>query len=99
MKLFSSGCIVAFLCAASHVHAQTRITTNEIDSHLKFLSSDLLEGRAPGTRGGAVTEQYIASQLMAFGLQPGGQTGSYFQRVPIEIVSTKASTVSVRTSG
>lgn len=29
-----------------------RIRAEEIDGHLRFLSSDLLEGRAPGTRGG-----------------------------------------------
>ena len=32
--------------------ARPAITTAEIDAHLRFLSSDLLEGRAPATRGG-----------------------------------------------
>jgi hypothetical protein len=38
----------------------SRITTQEIDAHLRFLSSDLLEGRAPGTRGGRLAAEYIA---------------------------------------
>jgi hypothetical protein len=35
-------------------NAANRITTQEIDAHLRFLSSDLLEGRAPATRGGQI---------------------------------------------
>ena len=37
------------------------ITAAEIDGHLRFLSSDLLEGRAPGTRGGRLAAEYIAT--------------------------------------
>ena len=58
------------------------ITGSEIDGYLRFLSSDLLEGRAPATRGGRLAAEYIASQLRAFGLRPGLDT-SYFQTVPI----------------
>jgi hypothetical protein len=36
------------------------ITASEIDGHLRFLSHDLLEGRAPATRGGELAEQYTA---------------------------------------
>src|SRR5919205_2352127 len=63
-----------------------RITPEEIDAHLRFLSSDLLEGRAPATRGGALAEQYIATQLETFGVKPGVGDTSYFQRVPIDVV-------------
>jgi Zn-dependent M28 family amino/carboxypeptidase len=76
-----------------------RISEREIDADLRFLSSDLLEGRAPGTRGGQITEQYIASQLMAAGVRPAGEVGTYFQKVPIDVVSTDARSVEVRTSG
>ena len=69
------------------------ITVGEIDGHLRFLSSDLLEGRAPATRGGRLTSEYIASQLRAFGLRPGNDT-SFFQTVPIDIVT--ATTASLR---
>ncbi len=73
--------------AACAVHAQTdRIEGERIRAHVRFLSGDLLEGRAPGTRGGALTERYIAAQLAAAGVQPGGDEGSYFQRVPLKRV-------------
>ncbi len=57
----------------------------EIDAHLRFLSSDLLEGRAPATRGGQLTEEYIASIFRMQGLEPGMPDGSYFQTVPIKV--------------
>jgi Zn-dependent M28 family amino/carboxypeptidase len=52
-------------------------------AHDKFLASDLLEGRGPGTRGDDLAMQYIAAQFEAYGLQPAGDNGTYFQRVPL----------------
>ena len=54
---------------------------------VKFLSSDLLEGRGTGTRGGALAEEYIASQMIKAGLRPGWQ-GEWFQPVPLVGVQT-----------
>lgn len=52
-----------------------------IRAHLAFLADDLLEGRAPGTRGEALGVRYIASQLARAGVEP--IRGSYFQPVPL----------------
>jgi Zn-dependent M28 family amino/carboxypeptidase len=76
-----------------------RITPEQIDAHLRFLSSDLLEGRAPATRGGRLAEEYIVSQLKVFGLHPGVGDTSYFQRVPIDVVKADPKTIKVSASG
>src|SRR5439155_11927356 len=76
-----------------------RITPEQIDAHLRFLASDLLEGRAPATRGGRLAEEYIAAQLKAFGLRPGVGDTSYFQRVPIDVVKADPKTIKVSASG
>lgn len=52
-----------------------------IDAHLRFLSHPLLEGRAPGTRGGTLAMEYIAAQMERMGLQPVG--GARTQPVPM----------------
>ena len=78
--------------------APSGITAAEIDGHLRFLSSDLLEGRAPATRGGRLAAEYIAAQLRAAGVAPGVD-GSYFQSVPIDVVGAEAGTIAVRASG
>jgi Zn-dependent M28 family amino/carboxypeptidase len=60
--------------------AEQAITPELIRAHVRFLASDLLEGRGPGTRGDALAQEYIATQFEGLGLKPGAQDGSYLQR-------------------
>jgi Zn-dependent M28 family amino/carboxypeptidase len=64
-------------------------------AHDKFLSSDLLEGRGPGTRGDELAMQYIAAQFEAAGLKPAGVNGTYFQKVPLLGIAMDASKSSI----
>jgi Zn-dependent M28 family amino/carboxypeptidase len=95
--------VITTLIPASGVSAQTGgsagITPQEIDAHLRFLASDLLEGRAPATRGGRLTEEYLATELQTFGVRPGVGDTSYFQRVPIDVVKADPSSIKVTASG
>ena len=50
---------------------------------LEFLSHDALEGRAPGTRGGDLAARYVASEFRRLGLEPGGNNGTFFHRIPV----------------
>lgn len=59
------------------------VSTAAMDAHLKYLADDLLEGRAPATRGGALAVKYIAAQFEALGLEPAGADGSYYQPVAL----------------
>jgi len=59
------------------------VTSSSLMGHIRFLSDDLLEGRAPATRGDKLAQAYIASQMEACGLQPGAHDGSYIQRFPV----------------
>ncbi len=68
------------------------IAGERIKAHVRYLSSDLLEGRGVGVRGGQLAEEYIAAQLAGAGVQPGGENGTYFQNVPMVGVSTQADT-------
>jgi hypothetical protein len=63
--------------------AESEINATSLVAHLRLLSSDLFEGRAPATRGGQLTVEYLASELAALGLQPAGDGGTFFQQVPI----------------
>jgi Zn-dependent M28 family amino/carboxypeptidase len=73
-------------------------TAGEIDAHLRFLSSDLLEGRAPATHGGQLAADYIASVLQAAGVRPG-MNGSYFQPVPIDVITADRRALRAQTAG
>lgn len=63
-------------------------------AHLGFLADDALEGRAPATRGGDLAAKYIAAQFARLGLEPAGDSGTYFHRVPI-IALTPSPTLNV----
>ena len=97
--VFVSAFFVAGAGAQSTGPTAAGITPEEIGAHLRFLSSDLLEGRAPATRGGRLAEEYIAAQLRTFGVRPGASDTSYFQRVPIDVVKADPKTVKVTASG
>src|SRR5260370_1190195 len=61
----------------------TAVSARRIREHTRFLSSDLMEGRGVGQRGGQLATEYIASQLALAGAKPAGADGSYFQNVPL----------------
>ncbi len=92
-----TAALLLALAVASPLAAQ-EIKEREIRAHIEFLSSDLLEGRAPATRGGALTERYIAAELRALGVEPANN-GSYFQRVPIDVVGAAASSIRATVGG
>ena len=89
-----------WLCFVVVAQAQIQdVSGSKIKAHVKFLSSDLLEGRGVGTRGGDLAAEYIASQFAVAGAKPGGDSGTYFQRVPLTGVTTQADSTLVATGG
>ncbi|MDP5137227.1 M28 family metallopeptidase [Rheinheimera baltica] len=73
-------------CAGNAPHiAETGSTANAqaIEAHMQFLASDALAGRETASKEHEIASLYIASQLQALGLEPAGEHGSYFQRVPM----------------
>jgi Zn-dependent M28 family amino/carboxypeptidase len=68
--------------------AAASIDPEKIRAHVRFLSSDLLEGRGPGKRGGQLAAEYIATQLALAGAKPAGDNGTFFQSVPLMAVHT-----------
>ena len=102
----------ALLCGFSQISAKAEnsagqlslahmdVNPENIRAHVRFLASDLLEGRGTGQRGGDVAAEYIATVLSTYGLKPLGDNGSYLQKVPMVGVQTKPeSTFSVESKG
>src|ERR1700736_4962711 len=59
------------------------ISPDGLLAHIKMLSSDEFEGRAPGTKGEELSVNYITEQFKRIGLKPGNPDGSYAQEVPL----------------
>jgi Zn-dependent M28 family amino/carboxypeptidase len=68
--------------AARHVSAAG------LAAHVRFLADDLLEGRAPASRGSELAMRYVAAQFERLGLAPAGENGSW--RQPFDIVGIKS---------
>jgi Zn-dependent M28 family amino/carboxypeptidase len=97
---------VAFLATISSAQvpsaardAMQHIDSERIRAHVKFLSSDLLEGRGTGQRGGDIAAEYIATQFAVYGLQPAGDNGTFMQKVPMMGVTPDDSTTFSLASG
>jgi len=73
------------LPAAGHSQATPviRVRPAAIDAYIRFLSDDSLEGRGTGSRGGRVAVEFIAAQFRRMGLEPAGDSGTYFQAVEL----------------
>jgi Zn-dependent M28 family amino/carboxypeptidase len=68
--------------------SQTAIAKIEVDpgqlaATVTTLSSDLFEGRAPGTAGEQHTTEYLVQRFRSLGLQPAGPDGQWVQAVPL----------------
>ncbi len=57
------------------------ITESRLRAHIAFLADDLFLGRYPGEWGMYTTSRYMAAQLELLGIEPGGEDGTYYQKV------------------
>ncbi|MBS0365057.1 MAG: M28 family peptidase [Proteobacteria bacterium] len=73
--------------AAVQQAARTYITRASLEAPIRFLSSDLLEGRGPATRGDELTRLYLQTRLEGMGLRPAF-AGAWQQ--PFDIVGLKS---------
>lgn len=75
--------------AAYIAAAELAIHDPALRGHIRFLASDLLEGRGPGSRGDKLAQQYIAAQFESLGLKPVLPGNSWFQSVPLVGVTAR----------
>jgi len=59
------------------------ITAADLMTRLYIFADDSMQGRETGTRGHILSTDYIARELRRLGLAPAGDSGTYFQNVPL----------------
>ena len=79
--VLASACTPAEARRAQHA---TVIRPSAIEAHMRYLASDLMEGREAGTRGYDLAAGYVASAFQQLGLRPAGAPNSYLQPVPLQ---------------
>jgi Zn-dependent M28 family amino/carboxypeptidase len=74
------------------------IRADDLVRHIKVLSSDEFEGRAPATRGEDLTVRYLVDEFRKLGLKPGNPDGSFIQKVPLMGITSEAD-ISIQAGG
>jgi hypothetical protein len=97
--------VVVVLCASCTSSQQPRAVppdappfdVAQLRADIRFLASDLLEGRRAGTRGYDVAAEYVASRFAIMGIAAAGQTG-YFQPLRLREVTPDLAATSAELS-
>lgn len=63
--------------------APTGTDPARLSGMVKTLASPEFEGRGPGTPGEEKTVAWLVGQFTALGIEPGGEDGTYIQKVPM----------------
>lgn len=95
--LSTSAMLVLAACASTEtveietveveVSGADLISADMIESHIRYLADDRLEGRDTGSAGYNMAADYVAEHYADMGLQPAGADGSYFEPVPLRTVA------------
>ena len=68
---------------ATVMQAAAAIDGHQLEATVRYLADDLLEGRGTGTRGYDLAAHYVATRMLALGLESAGTGDStYLQSVP-----------------
>lgn len=65
------------------VAASAKTDPAQLSATVQTLASPAFEGRGPGTSGEAKTIEWLIGRFKAMGLEPGGENGSFIQKVPL----------------
>lgn len=67
-----------------------RVDSNTIKRDIAYLADDRLLGRQPGQPGYQLAVDYVADQFKQAGVLPGGENGTYLQKLVLRRASTDA---------
>ena len=79
--------------------AWNAITPDGLLRHIRILSSDEFDGRAPATVGEQKTLEYLVAQCKALKLAPGNPDGTYLQKVALWGITAGGGEISVQSNG
>ena len=97
LSAFSTSAYAAKIDAKA---AANHVEEAPLRAHLQFLSSDLLEGRGTGQRGGDLTVAYLEAQARAIGLLPiDGKTYRHPVKLAFSTLRQEESTLAFEANG
>jgi len=79
--------------------AMAVISGDAMLDHIKRLSSDEFEGRAPGSHGDRLTVKFLEDQIKKIGLLPAAPDGTFEQVVPLRAFQSHPSSLILKNGG
>jgi Zn-dependent M28 family amino/carboxypeptidase len=67
--------VLLFITIVNNINAQPVADVANLKTHIYYLASDKLNGRAPGTKGEKLAQKYIIAEFKKDGLIPKGEKG------------------------
>jgi hypothetical protein len=77
-----TGCVHASINRSSSDGTSPAITAHDLEVRLTAFAADSAMGREAGTIWNVKATDWVAAQFAKYGLQPAGDSGTYFQTVP-----------------
>jgi len=86
---------VLFVLFTFSIEGFSQVTVQELQQHIKYLSSDALLGRLTGSPGDSLAAVYVKGNLLSYGLIPLSGDGFQRYKVTKKVVAGKASSLFV----
>lgn len=83
VALVSSGASAPLTLSEGRAIADSVILPASLKAYLEFIASDALEGRDTPSTGLNAAAEFIAFNLKKFGAKPGGDDGTFFQKIKL----------------
>ena len=80
-----SAQVEAAAADATPAEAAATITPEDMHARIATIADDSMAGRDTPSPGLDATAEWIAEQYAAFGLEPAGEDGTFFQRYPFPL--------------
>jgi membrane dipeptidase len=84
MKKTTLLIFVSILVLSVPIPAQVNADADKAYEHVRYLAADDFKGRKSGTPEYDKAAEYVAKKMQEYGLQPGGDNGTWFQEVPFK---------------
>jgi hypothetical protein len=90
---------VGVACRVLAAQTQPAITAADLRQRLFLIADDSMLGRETGSEGAFKASAYVAAEFRRLGLEPAGDSGTYFQRVPFWVVAVDPQSRLVTSAG
>src|SRR2546428_9904628 len=77
----------------------TSITMADVQRRIGIIADDSMLGRATPSPQLDAVAAYVAGEFHRFGLKPGGDSGTYFQHYPLEVLRFDPESSTIRIGG